>query len=305
MIKVGVIGIGSIALKAYIPVYASIGDVDFYFCTRNPKTLEKLHEKYRWDHIFTNIDEWLNQGIQAAFVHAATVAHPEIIERLIHEGVSVYTDKPLADNFESAAYLTKLADNAHVYLFTGFNRRFAPMIARAADLPDKTMIICQKNRINAAGDLRTIVFDDFIHVVDTARFLLNRPIDKYSVSISKNKENLCTGIILNMQSGNVVASAIMNRVSGANQELIQVMSKHGELLIRDLTECEWIQGKQRQIECFDDWCSTLHKRGFEQIVQSFLNTVRSGQQEPILKGDALETHRICEQVVTRNEPFER
>ncbi|SFF99033.1 Gfo/Idh/MocA family protein [Sporolactobacillus nakayamae] len=301
MIKVGVIGIGLIAANAYLPIYACMDDVDFYFCTRNENTLDEIRSKYRWNHLFTSIDDLLKQGIQAAFVHAATPAHPTIIERLIHEGIAVYTDKPLTDHFESAVYLTKLAEEKHVMLTTGFNRRFAPLLTEASLLPDKTMIICQKNRVDASGDLRTIVYDDFIHVLDTVRFIIGKPIDPISVHFSWNSENQCSGILALFRSGHILVSGIMNRVSGANEETTQVMTRHGECVVHNLMEREWIEGTARQLKRFDDWTSTLHKRGFEPIISAFIQAVKMGQSEPIDKRDALETYRLCEWVTNQGE----
>ncbi|MCQ2009065.1 hypothetical protein NOM01_03535 [Sporolactobacillus sp. STSJ-5] len=40
MLKVSVIGIGSIAAKAYLPIYFKMAQVDFYFCARNVRTLD-------------------------------------------------------------------------------------------------------------------------------------------------------------------------------------------------------------------------------------------------------------------------
>jgi virulence factor len=301
VIKAGVIGIGSIAAKAYLPVYAGMDDVDFYFCTRNEKTLDTVRSKYRWTHLFTSIDDLLKQGVQAAFVHTATLAHPKIIERLIHEGIAVYTDKPLADHFENAARLTRLAEEKHVMLTTGFNRRFAPLITEASLLPDKTMIICQKNRVDAPGDLRTIVFDDFIHVLDTVRFIIGKPVDPISVHFSWNSENQCTGLVVLLRSGTILASAIMNRVSGANDEKTQVMTEHGECFVHNLIERELIQNTTRQLKRFDDWVNTLQKRGFEPLISAFIQAVKMGQSEPIGKRDALETHRLCEWVTNKGE----
>ncbi|EST12152.1 Gfo/Idh/MocA family protein [Sporolactobacillus laevolacticus] len=301
MLKVGVIGLGSIAMKAYLPVYAGMSGIEFYFCTRNKATLEEVRAKYRWTHLCTSIDELLKQGIHAAFVHAATHAHPKIIEQLILHGIAVYTDKPIADHYEGAKRLTELTEVNHVLLMTGFNRRFAPFIAKASLLPNKTMVICQKNRVNDPKDLRTAVFDDFIHVIDTARFLLGKPINSLSVHASMNEEHLCSGISVILRSGDLTALAIMNRVSGANQELAQVMSPQGEYIIKDLTEMEWVKSADHCIEKFGDWTGTLQKRGFEPIIYAFLDAVQQGKNEPVDKQDALETHRLCEWIVEQAE----
>jgi virulence factor len=47
----------------------------------------------------------------------------------------------------------------------------------------------------------------------------------------------------------------------------------------------------------NDWESTLYKRGFEQIIDEFLDIVNgsSQRQDP----DVLVTHSICEEIVSR------
>ena len=45
--KVGVIGIGNIAQKAYLPIMAEMRDtVECHICSRNKETLEQVGKKY-------------------------------------------------------------------------------------------------------------------------------------------------------------------------------------------------------------------------------------------------------------------
>lgn len=45
--RIGVIGVGNIAEKAYLPTYAkNQGKIDFYFATRNKETKKRIHEMY-------------------------------------------------------------------------------------------------------------------------------------------------------------------------------------------------------------------------------------------------------------------
>jgi virulence factor len=46
-----------------------------------------------------------------------------------------------------------------------------------------------------------------------------------------------------------------------------------------------------------DWEPTLHKRGFEQIIESFLRTIESGASFEASTEGVLLTHQLCEQVV--------
>lgn len=297
MLKIGIIGIGSIAEKAYLPIYAGLSGVECHFCTRNSETLEKIRARYRWTHLYNDLNQLIENGIEAAFVHAATPAHPAIIEKLLNSGISVYTDKPIADHYETAKRLTEIAEQKNVLLMTGFNRRYAPYNQEAAQVPDKSLIVYEKNRVNDPKKIRPFVFDDFIHVVDTLRFALDRPVDSIQVHAVKNQEDLFTGLSVFFHAGKRMAVAIMSRTSGANQEILQVMSPQGEYVVRDLSVMEQIHGTEKTVKHFGDWAPMLYKRGFEQIVGAFLDAVMTEGNEPIAKRDALETHRLCEEII--------
>ena len=88
-------------------------------------------------------------------------------------------DKPLAATSRRPA-LVELAEARDRSLAVGFNRRYAPPYAALADLP-RTVVLMQKNRVGQPDAPRRLVFDDFIHVVDTLRFLL--PADEEVVDV--------------------------------------------------------------------------------------------------------------------------
>ncbi|MGB7996898.1 MAG: gfo/Idh/MocA family oxidoreductase, partial [Photobacterium halotolerans] len=45
--KIGVIGLGDIARKAYLPVLTQWPDLELVFCTRNADTLQQLARTHR------------------------------------------------------------------------------------------------------------------------------------------------------------------------------------------------------------------------------------------------------------------
>jgi virulence factor len=49
----------------------------------------------------------------------------------------------------------------------------------------------------------------------------------------------------------------------------------------------------------NDWESTLKKRGFEQMVAEFVKAVTTGSKVSISAMDALETHEICERILSK------
>lgn len=179
-LPVAVIGLGDIAEKAYLPVLAAQPGLDLRLMTRTRAKLDRIGDAYRLPHRYTDLDELIDSGIRAAFVHAATDQHVAIAERLLTAGVDVYVDKPLDYHLDGARRVTELAEHQGRSLMVGFNRRHAPGYVQAKERP-RDLIVMQKNREGLPEEVRTAVFDDFIHVVDTLRFLVPGEIEHVDV----------------------------------------------------------------------------------------------------------------------------
>ncbi|EFR99705.1 Gfo/Idh/MocA family protein [Listeria seeligeri] len=300
MLKIAVVGLGGIAQKAYLPVFAELENVEVHLYTRNAQKLKHLSEKYRFDHYHQSIDSMIASGVNAAFVHSATKSHPEVIRAFLAHQIPVYVDKPIADNLVEVEELTNLAKAQNTMLMTGFNRRFAPKYQELKALTDINMIVMQKNRAEQSGEPRTFIYDDFIHVIDTVRYLLDAKIDQLNVFPVWQNE-LLASITVQIAAGDKVATAIMNRDSGVNEERLAVMTPNAKYEVENVTETHIYQGTTERFERFGDWETTLYKRGFEPIIQSFLNAVRSGVKSPISEEDALETHRLAEEILRQLE----
>ncbi|MBC1884034.1 Gfo/Idh/MocA family oxidoreductase [Listeria seeligeri] len=300
MLKIAVVGLGGIAQKAYLPAFAELENVEVHLYTRNAQKLKHLSEKYRFDHYHQSIDSMIASGVNAAFVHSATKSHPEVIRAFLAHQIPVYVDKPIADNLVEVEELTNLAKAQNTMLMTGFNRRFAPKYQELKALTDINMIVMQKNRAEQPGEPRTFIYDDFIHVIDTVRYLLDAKIDQLNVFPVWQNE-LLASITVQITAGDKVATAIMNRDSGVNEERLAVMTPNAKYEVENVTETHIYQGTTERFERFGDWETTLYKRGFEPIIQSFLNAVRSGVKPPISEEDALETHRLAEEILRQLE----
>ncbi len=171
-LTIGVVGLGDIAQKAYLPVLTARDDVELALMTRNRDRLDRLGRQYGVARRTTDLDDLVAGGIDAAFVHASTEAHADLVEQLLHAGIPVLVDKQLAPDLATATRLVELAERLGVSLAVGFNRRFAPAYASLAGL-DPAVVLMEKNRPALPGDPRRFAFDDFIHVADTIRFLLS------------------------------------------------------------------------------------------------------------------------------------
>ncbi|GAA2648325.1 MULTISPECIES: Gfo/Idh/MocA family protein [Streptomyces] len=293
--KVGCIGLGDIAQKAYLPVLTTRPGIELHLQTRNPATLELVGDTH---HVpaarrHTDLDALLAQGLDAAFVHAATVAHPEIVTRLLEAGVPVYVDKPLAYELDQSRQLVERAEQLGVCLAVGFNRRFAPAYAQCADHA-RELIVMQKNRVGLPEDPRTLVLDDFIHVVDTLRFLLPGEPDHFDVR-AVVREGLMHQVVLQLSGSGFTALGIMNRLSGSTEEILEVSGRDTKRQVVNLAEVIDHKG-QPTVRRRGDWVPVARQRGIEQVVDHFLEAVAAGTT--LSARDALRTHELCERVVS-------
>lgn len=298
MIKIGVIGLGDIAQKAYLPVYSGLKEIEFHFYTRNQEKLQAIADQYRFEHIHTNLESLVESGIKGAFVHSATSSHEEIVEMLLHHGIHVFVDKPITNNYESAKRLVELAEDRGLILMVGFNRRFAPSYVSLKEVSDPNMVLVQKNRNNLPGEPRTFIFDDFIHVVDTMRYLFPHPIEDLIVN-GRLENGSLYHVVFQLVSKSGTAIGIMNRDNGTTEEIAQVMGPLEKRTVTNVSNLVISKGLENSEVRSSDWEPTLVKRGFEQMVNDFIHAISTNSEPLISARDALKTHEICEEILKK------
>ena len=299
MLKIGIIGLGDIAQKAYLPIITR-KNVEIHLCTRDNSRLLQVGGQYRLTHLHKTLESLMASKIDGAFVHAATSAHFEIVDSLLSNNIHVYVDKPITDNYATSEKLVALAKEKGLLLMAGFNRRYAPAYQKLKELKEPNMIVMQKNRRAQPGAVRGFIFDDFIHVVDTLLYLLPHPVKKLSVK-GRKKNNLLYHVVLQLETNDgAIAIGIMNRDSGTTEERLEIFSAGEKRTVHNVTDLVVQQEKNETRIGVNDWESTLHKRGFDQIIVHFLNAVQSKSQN-LYNDDPLFTHKICEEIVTRLE----
>ncbi|MEU6980992.1 MULTISPECIES: Gfo/Idh/MocA family oxidoreductase [unclassified Streptomyces] len=292
--KVGCIGLGDIAQKAYLPVLSALPGVELHLQTRTPATLERVADGYHLpaERRHTDLDSLLSVGLDAAFVHASTAVHAELVTRLLEAGVPTYVDKPLAYEYADSERLVELAEKQAVSLAVGFNRRLAPGYAQCVEHP-RELILLQKNRIGLPEDPRTFVLDDFIHVVDTLRFLVPGVIDHVDVR-ARVRDGLMHHVVLQLSGDGFTAIGMMNRLNGSTEEVLEVSGQDSKRQVLNLSEIVDHKG-QPTVRRRGDWVPVARQRGIEQAVLGFLDSVREGRL--LSARDALLTHELCERVV--------
>jgi virulence factor len=297
-LNVALIGLGDIAAQAYLPVLGADPDVAPVLITRDAQRRWALQRAWRVESAFATIAEALESGIalDAAFVHAATVAHPGMALELIAAGVPAFVDKPLALSAADSERVVRAARDAGVSMAACFNRRFAPAYEELTHWPGLDTVVLTKNRLDQPDDPRIVVFDDFVHVVDTLRFLACPQPERLEVSARPGPDGTLARVAITLHQQGRMAVGIMDRDSGQTVEVLEAMAPGRFRRVVDLVDVTDRHDGAAHRRQPDNWASVSAQRGFVTMVRSLLDSVRAGV---VLDGaDALATHELCERILT-------
>ena len=296
MLKIGVLGLGSIAQKAYLPVYVKSNQrATFVYATRNQEVQVQLMEKYRLPQIYDTLDDLIEQKIDACMIHTATHTHIEMIEKCLSHGIHVYVDKPISEDITEVRRMYELAKRKNCLLIVGFNRRLAPFVQQLKQLPEKRVLTLSKNRIGKAQSVQFEIYDLFLHIVDTANYLLDEEIIAMTSHIKSCEQHL-EFASMTLETAHSLAHLTMDMFAGANQENCQITTKNSTYHLKNLTELIRYNQSGITVTGFNDWQTTLEKRGFEQAVNQFIDLLEQGNFQYVQEKSLL-SHELCAQML--------
>jgi len=295
--KIGIIGLGNIAQKAYLPLITQLEDVDPYFCTRTESTLKQLGKKYRVDNLYTSAAKLLQEDIDAAFVHAATEAHYSLVKMLLKNKTPTFVDKPLTYHLKQTEELIKLAKDNRVVLMTGFNRRYVPTYRSLLEIKDPKTIIMEKNRTHQPGKARSFILDDFIHVIDTISYLMgNVELDQLDINKIRRDDKLIQ-VILTLKNGENTGFGIMNRDNAITEESLEIMSLQTKKKIKNITQIiDYSEGGEKLSQTAG-WNKMGYNRGFVDMIAEFIERVKRGKNNKKEIAADLLSHQLAEKVI--------
>lgn len=303
--KVGVIGLGTIARKAYLPVMMTEHpSIEWHLSTRNEEKLSEIGKKYRInkEQLHTDWKELLDLEMDAVFIHTPTPTHAEIIRAMLEKNIPVFVDKPISDKLEETKELIELSKEKNTLLMAGFNRRFAPRVKELNEIEDKNMVYFQKNQPNQPTKAsRYRIYDLMIHPIDTALHMVNGPVKIINTGIVGTEEALKRAwVLLESDQANIMVS--VNTESGSKLETMEIQSATQTVRLENLTDWTKYDESGYSSKSFGDWDNTLYKRGFVPMIQTFIDTVRSNGENPVSLDSSLQSHEVCETIL-RNAGF--
>lgn len=299
MLKLGIIGLGKIAQKAYLPYMRQLGGIEWHISTRKQATLRDVDALFPHSVVYNDYKDLVNVALDGVFIHVATKVHFQIAALFLEKGVAVYMDKPLSESYQEVAELYALAEANRTFLMAGFNRRFAPGVKELSTMSTKRKVLVEKNDSNKPGELIFKVFDFFIHPLDTALFLTEEKPETGSFSYQLEGEKVCQ-VVVNIETKNTVIIATMNLQSGCRREVMEVQGPEKTMHLENLDQLTVFKGNHQEQISFSAWDTTLYKRGFESIINAFIDAIKNGVN-PVNNELTLMSHWICQQIVSSEE----
>lgn len=299
MLKLGIVGLGGISQKAYLPYMRQLSGIEWHLFTRNQETLAKVDQLFGQSKTYAKVEELAASDLDGVFIHVATKVHYQMAKLFLERGIPVYMDKPLTESFQESLELYQLAEEHNTFLMAGFNRRFAPRVKELSTLSNKRKVHVEKNDSDRLGDFVFKIFDFFIHPLDTAIFLADDPLESGSFDYQLEDGLLCQ-VSVNLNTKNSRITAAMNLQSGSRREVMEVQGPEMTLHLENLDELTIFTASDQERKGFSSWDTTLYKRGFETIIDAFVEAITSGVN-PVNPETSLLSHWICHQIVTSQE----
>lgn len=286
-VRVGVVGLGGIAQKAYLPILSKETDWELVGAfSPGAEKRQRICRQYRMG-AFTSLQA-LASECDAVFVHSSTSSHFEVVTTLLNKGIDVYVDKPLAATIDEAEKMQELSQKNGRKLMVGFNRRFAPMYVEARKQANSlSWMSFEKHRANAIGpeSYDFTLLDDYIHIVDTARWLADGALQvKYSNTQVNRKNELTSAQHIFESTSGISFHTAMHRHAGSNLEQLTLYTDGSTIRVKNMQTKETEQNGELTIETASSWATILKQRGFEDAVNHFMMSVYKDEQ-PIVDGE--------------------
>lgn len=302
-IRVGVIGLGGIARKGFLPVLTAWEGLDLLFCSRKPEVVESLKAQYRVRGGAASLDELLSWGPQAVFVLTPSPTHYEIVGKLLAAGVDVFVEKPATMHSSETRDLAELADRQGKILMVGFNRRYAPLHQQARQLwGDRPigMAILHKHRSSAYHpDLYSNYIDDTVHIIDMLRFFCG---DGEAVSTVQQigHERLVGAASTVAYPGGGYGMVLTSLQAGCWNEQYEIHGGGASIYIDAFSRLSWVTEQEHRVweETYASaWKTTLEGRGFVGEIAHFFECVQSRQLPHTSGWEALKTQLLLEAMI--------
>lgn len=305
MVAVGFVGAGNYAGNVLAPAFRAAGADLRAIASSGGVTGTRVARKYGFATSTTDTDSVFDDpAINTIVVGTRHDSHATFVRRALESGKHVFVEKPLALSKAELDGIVTAHENANGLVVVGFNRRFAPMVARMKkllaplEMPKSIVITVNAGAIPpdhwtqdaAVGGGRIV--GEACHFVDLARFLVGHPIIETNSAKMTAVANDTASISLQFADGSI--ATIHYFANGGKmfpKERVEVFAGGRVLQLdnyRQLRGFGW-PGFNREKSFVQD-------KGQKALVAAFVEAVRAGGNSPIAFDEIVEVSLATMQV---------
>jgi virulence factor len=300
---IGIVGLGEIAHKAYLPILASSEGIELALCSRSESSVQRVQQQYRIQRGTTRLEELIAMRPQAAFVLSPSGTHAPLARALLEGGIDVFLEKPATLHSQETQSLAELADRGQRILMVGFNRRYAPLHVRGRQIwQDRPvgMALFEKHRPSASHpNLKHQFYDDTVHQIDLLRFFCGEGQVVSTVEYITHDLLLGAASTVALERGGY-AMVVTSLQAGRWQETYTLHGGGQSMIIEAFARLRLLSKHEEMVQeetYASTWRTTLEGRGFNAQIAHFLECVGQRCQPQTTAWDSLKTQLLVEQMV--------
>ena len=310
--KIGIVGAGNMG-TLHATLLKNRDDVEFVGVTDIDQDRCARFCAAHGGRTFANVKEMVQCGAEIVFVTVPNTKHKEVILDALREGAVVFSEKPFVTSLRDADEIMTELGGRQDRLYIGFNRRFAPVYAKAKQLVDAGFQVHSANVIMNDGDMTSppwvinteltggFLYDTTIHMFDMVRFLIGEIAEVRCVS------QQCQYPLHDNFSFLFVTKAGQSIVMSSNghaswtwpSERFQLWGDHATIITEELDAVTYCGPRQSVLDIMNvKNLDRNTKWGYAQMHQDFLNAVKEKRPFGVTADDAYKSVLIAESCYT-------
>lgn len=304
--RIGVIGLGDIAQKVYLPLLSVHRQVEVIGVgSRTMSTARTIAGQYRIEGAYDTVDALLAESPEAVFVHSPTETHYDIVMACLKQGVHVYVDKPLSYDYAQSEAMARFAQERGLLLAVGFNRRFAPLYNQAKSWAEQAggfelcSAVKHRTKLQQHSAKHTL-YDDLIHMLDMLLWLGGDQYTDLQYIQRANDEGrlmMAAGSLVFAGPGTPAGQFGMARTAGADMEKLELHGFGRSVEVTNMESAVFMErGALPQQGAFGSWDTIVRRRGFAGAVEHFLDSLSDHSRCEIRADRVLPVHELVERL---------
>lgn len=292
-LKISFIGAGNFATNNLLPVLKKLNVEFVSVSTATPVNAKSVAERFGFHEASTDSDAIaINERTNTIFIASRHDSHARYTIAALNSGKNVFVEKPLAINFQQLEDIIQAYNKNQSRLMVGFNRRFSATFKKMKEFflnrQDKMVI---NYRVNAgfipnthwihAPEQGGRIIGEVCHFIDCAVYLTDAlPISVYATSIGGNNSAMpnSDNVSLNLKFSDGSITNITYFANGSSlldKEYCEVHCERKSAIMNNFKTLDLYDSKKHYSLKFDG------KKGIEEEVTAFINSIRNGQPSPI------------------------